>query len=38
MQTGSEAKSGPAFPKVYVLLAAVLVLALYNVCIKYFQS
>jgi len=29
-ETGSEAKSGPAFPKVYVLLAAVLVLALYN--------
>ncbi|KAG1848535.1 glycoside hydrolase family 47 protein [Suillus subalutaceus] len=29
-ETGSDAKSGSAFPKVYVLLAAVLVLALYN--------
>ncbi|KAG2153531.1 glycoside hydrolase family 47 protein [Suillus bovinus] len=30
MQTDSEAKAGPAFPKVYILLAAVLALALYN--------
>ncbi|KAG1758438.1 glycoside hydrolase family 47 protein [Suillus occidentalis] len=29
--TGSEAKTSPAFPKVYVLLAAVSVLALYNI-------
>ncbi|KAG2122568.1 glycoside hydrolase family 47 protein [Suillus clintonianus] len=29
-ESGGEAKPGPAFPKVYVLLAVVVVLALYN--------